>query len=151
MGYDLDLIDDEDGKEETWECVRNIWSRYFVVEPVSVRVLHYDIKQKVNACVFPLKRIFLARKYVETVKGALTFGDFCPDRGHYVVRDGNTPALCSTNKLNGVLSVSELVYDHNRSDAEAKAFDSKHMAWFYKAACLDIETVFNASYRDASL
>ncbi|KAE8277928.1 hypothetical protein D5F01_LYC24047 [Larimichthys crocea] len=84
------------------------------------------------------------------------------DLGYYVARDGNTPALCSgvmfgrvyfvpKNKLEQSLSVSELVYDHVRSEQEAQLFDSRHVHHFYKAACLDIETVFDASYRDMSL
>ena len=56
------------------------------------------------------------------------------------------------NKLNRRdLSTSELVYDHDRSEAEAKLFDSKHMPYFYKAACLDIETVFDKSRGDTRL
>lgn len=162
VGYDLDLIRDQDGEEETWEMVRETWSKHFVAEPVRIHVLHDDIKRKVNAQVFPLKRISLAKKYIETVRGALTFGDFCPDRGYYIARDGNTPALCTdvmfgrvyfipTNKLNQVLSAAELIYDHDKSEAEAKLFDGKHVPYFYKAACLDIETVFDKSYRDMSL
>lgn len=162
VGYDLDLIRDQDNEEETWELVRETWSKHFVAEPVHVPVLHDDVKRKVNAQLFPLKCIALTKKYMQTVKGALTFGDFCPDRGHYITRDGNTPALCSdvmfgrvyfipTNKLNGILSVSELIYDHEYSEAQARLFDSKHAPHFYKAACLDIETVFNKSYRDENL
>ncbi|KAJ8009800.1 hypothetical protein DPEC_G00067970 [Dallia pectoralis] len=162
VGYDLDLIRDQDGEEESWELIRKTWSKHFATEPVHIHVLHDDIKRRVNAHVFPLKCISLARKYIETVRGALTFGDFCPDRGYYIVRDGNTPALCSdvmfgrvyfipANKLNQSLSASELIYDHDRSEAEAKLFDSNHVSRFYKAACLDIETVFDKSYRDTSL
>lgn len=162
VGYDLDLGLDQDGEEETWELVGRTWSKHFAAEPVNIHVLHDDIKRKVNALVFPLKCISLAKRYVESVRGALTFGDFCPDKGYYIARDGNTPALCSdvmfgrvyfmsANKLNQVLSVSELIYDHDLSEAETKVFDSKHVAYFYKAACLDIETVFDKAYRDMSL
>ena len=162
VGYDLDLMYDQDGEEENWDTVHKSWAKHFVAEPVHIHVHHDDIKRKVNAQVFPLTSVRLAKRYVETVKGALTFGDFCPDRGYYLARDGNTPALCSdvmfgrvyfipTNKLNQELSVSDLIYDHDTSEAEAKLFDSTHAPYFYKAACLDIETVFDPSYRDVSL
>lgn len=162
VGYDLDLIRDEDGEEETWDAVHDTWCRHFVAEPVCIHVVHDDIKRQVNAQVFPLKSISLAKKYIQTVRGALTFGDFCSNRGYYIARDGNTPALCSdvmfgrvyfipANKLNGVLSASELIYDHDRSEAEVRLFDSKHAQYVYKAACLDIETVFDKSHRDMSL
>lgn len=162
VGYDLNLTLDQDGEKETWRLVRETWSEHFVADPVHIRVLHDDIKRKVNAQVFPLKCINLAKKYMGTVRGALTFGDFCPDRGYYIARDGNTPALCSdvmfgrvyfipANKLNRDLSASDLVYDHERSEAEAKLFDGKHVPHFYKTACLDIETVFDKSYQDPRL
>ncbi|KAK2844052.1 hypothetical protein Q5P01_010711 [Channa striata] len=75
-----------------------------------------------------VRSIALARRYMENVKGALTFGDFCADTGYYVARDGNTPALCCDvmfgrmyfvpeEKANGTLSPCELVYDHERSEA----------------------------------
>lgn len=60
VGYDLDLIRDQDGEEETWELVRETWSKHFVAEPMNIHVLHDDIKRKVNAQVFPLKCISLA-------------------------------------------------------------------------------------------
>ena len=162
VGYDLDLILDQDGEEEMWEVVQKKWSKHFAGDPVNIHVFHDDIKRQVNAQVFPLKCISLAKTYVETVRGALTFGDFCPDKGYYMYRDGNTPALCSnvmfgrmyflpTNKLNGTLSASELIYDHDKSVVETKLFDSEHMPYFYKAACLDIETVFDKYHRDTSL
>ncbi|KAI4797390.1 hypothetical protein KUCAC02_025119 [Chaenocephalus aceratus] len=162
VGYDMDLIRDQDGEEETWELVRGTWSKHMVAQPVRVSVLHDDIKRKVNAQVFPLRCISLARKYVRTVRGALTFGDICPDKGYYMARDGNTPALCSDvmfgrvyfvpeNKLNQELSASDLIYDRETCEADAKLFDGKHMPYFYKAACLDIETVFDKSYRDPRL
>ena len=162
VGYDLDLVRDQDGETETWDLVRETWSKHFGAEPVRIHVLHDDIKRKVNAQVFPLKRISLAKRYIETVRGALTFGDFCPDRGYYISRDGNTPALCSTvmfgrvyfipaKKVNQTISISELVYDQERCEAEAKLFDGQHMPHFYRAACLDIETVFDQSYQDESL
>ncbi|TKS75734.1 DNA polymerase delta catalytic subunit [Collichthys lucidus] len=162
VGYDLDLLHDQDDDWETWDLVRDNWSEHFAAEPELLEVFHDDIKQRVNAQVFPLRRISLAGKYIQSVRGALTFGDFCPDKGYYVARDGNTPALCSgvmfgrvyfvpKNKLEQSLSVSELVYDHVRSEQEAQLFDSRHVHHFYKAACLDIETVFDASYRDMSL
>lgn len=137
-------------------------SKYFVSDPVTLHVQHDDIKRKVNAHVFLLKCISVAKRYMETVQSALMFDDFCPDRGCYITRDGNTPALRSRvmfgrlyfiprTKLNGPIPVSGLVYDHEKSEAEAKLFDSKHEHHFYKAACLDIETVFDKLYQDESL
>ncbi|KAI4822304.1 hypothetical protein KUCAC02_007858 [Chaenocephalus aceratus] len=149
-------------KQNRRPLVRGTWSKHMVAQPVRVSVLHDDIKRKVNAQVFPLRCISLARKYVRTVRGALTFGDICPDKGYYMARDGNTPALCSDvmfgrvyfvpeNKLNQELSASDLIYDRETCEADAKLFDGKHMPYFYKAACLDIETVFDKSYRDPRL
>ncbi|KAK2812862.1 hypothetical protein Q5P01_000939 [Channa striata] len=123
VGYDLDLARDQGDVEESWSQVSQVWSRHFVQEPVDIGVLHDDIKRKVNARVFPIRSIALARRYMENVKGALTFGDFCADTGYYVARDGNTPALCCDvmfgrmyfvpeEKANGTLSPCELVYDH---------------------------------------
>ncbi|KAK2812508.1 hypothetical protein Q5P01_000008 [Channa striata] len=162
VGYDLDLARDQGDVEESWSQVSQVWSRHFVQEPVDIGVLHDDIKRKVNARVFPIRSIALARRYMENVKGALTFGDFCADTGYYVARDGNTPALCCDvmfgrmyfvpeEKANGTLSPCELVYDHERSEAEARLFDTTHAPHFYRAACLDIETVVDESFRDPSL
>lgn len=162
VGYDLDLIRDQDHEDESWELVRDNWFKHFAAEPELIEVFHDDIKRKVNARVFPLRHISSATRYVESVRGALTFGDFCPEKGYYLTRDGNTPALCSgvmfgrvyfvpANKLNHHVSVSKLVYDHARSEQQAQLFDSRHVQHFYKTACLDIETVFDSSYRDASL
>ncbi|KAK2825775.1 hypothetical protein Q5P01_019989 [Channa striata] len=162
VGYDLDLVRDQGDAEESWSQVSQVWSRHFVQEPVDIGVLHDDIKRKVNARVFPIRSIALARRYMENVKGALTFGDFCADTGYYVARDGNMPALCCDvmfgrmyfvpeEKANGTLSPCELVYDHERSEAEARLFDTTHAPHFYRAACLDIETVVDESFRDLSL
>ncbi|KAK2847554.1 hypothetical protein Q5P01_010553 [Channa striata] len=74
-----------------------------------------------------------ARRYIESVKG-------------------NTPALCCDvmfgrksfipkKKANGTLSPCELVYEHKRSEAEARLLDTTHAPHFYRAACLDIDTV----------
>lgn len=159
VGYDLEVQDDD----ETWSVVKSKWSRHFAAEPVRIDVLHEDLKRKINAVVFPVKSIAIAASYIKTVKGALTFGDFCPDRGFYLSRDSNTPALCSdimfgrmyfvpVHKLScGDVSPSDLIYDHQKSEIEAKVFDSKHADFMYKAACLDIETVFDESHRDLSL
>lgn len=159
VGYDLDLQDED----ETWDAVKYKWSRHFAAEPAYTDVLHEDIKRKTNAVVFPVKSISSATSYIKTVKGALTFGDFCPDRGFYLSRDGNTPALCSdvmfgrmyfvpAHKLSRTdMCPSDLIYDHQKSELEAKVFDSKHEPFMYKAACLDIETVFDESHRDLSL
>ncbi|KAK2856673.1 hypothetical protein Q5P01_005408 [Channa striata] len=158
VGYDLDLVRDQGDAEESWSQVSQVWSRHFVQEPVDIGVLYDDIKRKVNARVFPIRSIALARRYMENVKGALTFGDFCSDTGYYVARDGNTPALCCDvmfgrmyfvpeEKANGTLSPCELVYDHKRSEAKARLFDTTHAPHFYRAACLDIETVVDESLR----
>lgn len=190
VGYDLDLrgdeghgsschdnSDDDDGSDtegeseggyfESWPQVRRTWSRHFAHEPAHVTVLHDDIKRAVNAKIFPLKSIASAKKYMESVRGALTFGDFCPDTGYYAARDGNTPALCCDVMFGRLyflpeekcfvsgaaasLHPHELIYDHEMSEAEAKLFDTKHAPYFYRAACLDIETVVNDAHRDSAL
>ncbi|KAK7878266.1 hypothetical protein WMY93_031085 [Mugilogobius chulae] len=162
VGYDMDLVSDQESLEETWELVKVRWYKHLCAEPVRICALHLDIVRHINALVFPFIRVSTAKKFLETVKGALTFGDFCAEKGYYLTRDGNTPALCTgvmfgrvyyvpQNKLNGSLLPSELVYDHNRSEEEARLFESRHCAFFYKAACLDIETVCHDAYRDANL
>ncbi|KAK7915607.1 hypothetical protein WMY93_011368 [Mugilogobius chulae] len=162
VGYDLELVHDQDHLQENWESVQKTWFSHITCEPVHVEVQHEDIKRTVSAMVFPLKSIGDAARFIQNVKGALTFGDFCPSRGYYMDRDGNTPALYSgvmfgrvyfvpRNKLNGKLRPCDLVYDHDRSELEAQQFEDKHMCHFYKAACLDIETVSNNSHRDPSL
>lgn len=159
LGYDLELANDEREMNEDWNCIKDLWSLHFASEPVHVQVLHEDIKRKVNAMVFPMKTVTEASRYMENVKGALSFGDFCPDSGCYLERDGNTPALyCGImfgrvyfvpkSKLNSELKAFELVYDHERSESEALVFDNNHMAQFYKAACL--KAVFHL-YHDESL
>lgn len=127
-----------------------------------ISVSHEDIKRTVNAAVFPLKSVARASAYMKLVRGALTFGDFSPDKGYYLARDGNTPALCSdvmfgrmyyipVSKLNRTVSPRDLVYDHRASEIEARAFDASHVNHFYKAACLDIETVFAGAHRDPAV
>lgn len=162
VGYDLELMSDQGEDCDSWERVSREWRGSFAAEPAQVSVVHDDVKRKVMAAAFPLKSIALAKKYMETVRGALTFGDFCPDNGYYMARDGNTPALCCDvmygrvyffpeDKCGGTLVPSELVYDHERSEEEAKLFDTVHAPHFYRAACLDIETVVDEAFRDRSL
>nr|BBA49171.1 DNA polymerase [Oryzias latipes] len=162
VGYDLELDSDQGDACESWERVSREWRRHFAAEPAHVRVVHDDVKREVKAAAFPLGSIALAKKYMETVKGALTFGDFHPESGYYVARDGNTPALCCDvmygrvyflpeEKCGGTLVPSELVYDHERSEEEAKLFDTVHAPHVYRAACLDIETVVDEAFRDRSL
>lgn len=159
VGYDLEM-DADDG--ENWNAVKATWSRHFAAEPIFISVSHEDIKRTVNAAVFPLKSVARASAYMKLVRGALTFGDFSPDKGYYLARDGNTPALCSdvmfgrmyyipVGKLNRTVSPRDLVYDHRASEIEARAFDASHVNHFYKAACLDIETVFAGAHRDPAV
>ena len=44
VGFDLDLIHNKDGEEETGELVQETWSKYFVAEPLCICVIHDDIK-----------------------------------------------------------------------------------------------------------
>lgn len=159
VGFDLDLDCDDSGK---WPATKSSWAKHFALDPVHLSVSHLDIKRRVNAAVFPMKSISIATSYMQKVRGALTFGDFCPDKGYYIARDGNTPALCSDvmfgrmyfldhRKAKDVLMPSDLIYDNGKSEHEAKIFDGCHMDHCYRAACLDIETVFDATYRDPAL
>lgn len=157
VGYDLDM---DATDSNNWDSVRKSWSKHFTSEPVFLTVSHEDIKRKVEAAVFPMASIHTASNFMKNVRGALTFGDFCPEKGYYMTRDGNTPALCSNvmfgrmyyihtqNLDNKTASPQDLIYDHQASEEEAKLFDACHVDRFYKAACLDIETVFDSNYRD---
>lgn len=162
VGFDLELASSDD--DDDWTSVRKKWRAHFVADPVTVTLTHQDLKRLVKAALVPLRTIQLASAYMKRVKGALTFGDFCPDRGYYVSRDGNTPALCSDVMFGrtyfvrvdrvdrgDVLSPSDLVYDHETSERHARAFDAEHAPYFYKAACLDIETVYDDAYRTPGL
>ena len=159
VGYDLDL---HDSSSETWERVKIEWSRYMKSEPVKIMVRQDDIKMHVNAQVFPLVSVDHGNRYMNTVDGALNFGDF-GENGYYMSRDGNVPALCSgvmfgrvyflpearVDQLskNTVVSPQDLIYDHSISEASALAFETKLSGVFLNAACLNIETVFEERYR----
>lgn len=162
VGFDLELSSEDNCDEWTSVCKR--WSADFVADPVTVTLAHQDLKRAVKAVLVPLRTIQLASTYMKRVKGALTFGDFCPDRGYYVSRDGNTPALCSDvmfgrtyfvhlDKVDrsDTLSPADLIYDREISERNAQAFDAEHAPYFYKAACLDIETVYDDAYRTPTL
>ena len=161
VGYDMEMNRDEN-EDDAWFEFEKTWSRHFAASPVKVKVFHDDIKREVTAQVFPLTTIEMGLQYFGSVKEALTFGDFCPNRGFYMSRDGNTPALCfgvmfgrvyflPADKLGATVKPSDLIYDHELSEAEATVFDSKHMDNFYKVACLDIETVYDDKYKDKTL
>ena len=162
VGYDLDMNRDENAPDDRWLEFQQDWSRHFAASPVRVKVVHDDIKREVSAQLFPLTTIELGLLYFQTVKEALTFGDFCPNRGTYLSREGNTPALCfgvmfgrvyflPADKLGATVKPSDLIYDHRLSEAEAAAFDSKHVDNLYRVACLDIETVYDDKYKDRTL
>ena len=159
VGYDLELCD---SSTETWEKIKSEWSPYMRADPVELVVRQDDIKMSVNAQVFPLVSVAQASRYMATVEGALTFGDFS-EKGHYISRGGNVPALCcgvmfgrvyflpevgiDPLSRNIVVSPGDLIYDHAVSESSALGFETKLSGLLFNAACLNIETVSEERYR----
>ncbi|MEQ2188776.1 hypothetical protein GOODEAATRI_018416 [Goodea atripinnis] len=151
VGYDLDLGFDQPEECESWDEVRHAWSVHFTRVPESVLVLHKDIKRTANTRVFPLKSIFLAQKevplpsetFVRTEAIISKEAGSCPLCANVMFR---RMYFVSRGKLNRVLGVSDLIYNHEKSETGARRYDSVHLPYFCRAVCLDIEKLFDSVF-----